>query len=49
MIAAGMKPNNELSSLLDGKAPELFTIGDCVEPKRIGEAIKSAYRTALKI
>jgi pyruvate/2-oxoglutarate dehydrogenase complex dihydrolipoamide dehydrogenase (E3) component len=49
ILAAGMKPNNILSTLLDGKVAELYTIGDCVEPKRIGEAIKSAYRMALKI
>jgi NADPH-dependent 2,4-dienoyl-CoA reductase/sulfur reductase-like enzyme len=49
ILAAGMKPCNDLASRLTGKVAGLYTIGDCVEPKRIGEAIKSAYRTALYI
>lgn len=49
ILAAGMKPCNELASQLAGKVPELYSVGDCVEPKRIGEAIKSAYRTVLNI
>ncbi|MCX6007401.1 MAG: FAD-dependent oxidoreductase [Chloroflexi bacterium] len=49
ILAAGMKPCNKLASHLAGKVAGLYTIGDCVEPKRIGEAIKSAYRTALNI
>ncbi len=49
ILAAGMKPYNELESQVKGKVAELYTIGDCVEPKRIGEAIKAAYRAALMI
>ena len=49
IIAAGMKPCSGLASQPAGKVAELYTVGDCVEPKRIGEAIKAAYRTALKI
>jgi hypothetical protein len=44
-----MQPYNELSPGLAGMVREFYAIGDCVEPKRIGEAVKSAYRTALRI
>ena len=49
IVATGMQPDNGLSLRLAGTGLEFYAIGDCVEPKRIGEAIKSAYRTALKI
>jgi hypothetical protein len=44
-----MQPNNELVAGLGGKPPEVYSIGDCVEAKRIGEAVKDAYRVALKL
>jgi 2,4-dienoyl-CoA reductase (NADPH2) len=49
IMAAGMISENQLAGELNGKIPELYSIGDCVEPKRIGEAIKAAYRIALNI
>jgi 2,4-dienoyl-CoA reductase (NADPH2) len=49
IVATGMQPYNELSPGLAGMVREFYAIGDCVEPKRIGEAVKSAYRTALRI
>jgi pyruvate/2-oxoglutarate dehydrogenase complex dihydrolipoamide dehydrogenase (E3) component len=49
ILAAGMRPCNKLVSQLTGKVAEIYSIGDCVEPKRIGEAIKAAYRTALAL
>ena len=49
IIATGMQPDNELFSGLKGKLPEVYSVGDCVEPKRIGEAVKAAYRVALKL
>jgi 2,4-dienoyl-CoA reductase (NADPH2) len=49
IIATGMQPNNELVAGLAGKPPEVYSIGDCVEAKRIGEAVKDAYRVALKL
>jgi 2,4-dienoyl-CoA reductase (NADPH2) len=49
IVATGMQPDNELSHSLAALGGEFYAIGDCVEPKRIGEAVKSAYRTALRI
>lgn len=49
ILAAGMEPDDGLAHRLAGKVPEFYTVGDCVDPKRIGEAIKSAYRAALGI
>jgi len=49
IIATGMQPDNELFTALEGKLPEVYSIGDCVEAKRIGEAVKDAYRIALKL
>jgi len=49
ILATGMQPDNDLSTGLAGKLPEVYSIGDCVEPKRIGEAVKDAYRVALKL
>jgi hypothetical protein len=44
-----MKACNGLALQQAGKVAELYTVGDCVEAKRIGEAVKAAYRTALTI
>jgi pyruvate/2-oxoglutarate dehydrogenase complex dihydrolipoamide dehydrogenase (E3) component len=49
IIATGMQPENALFSALAGKLPGVYSIGDCVQPKRIGEAVKDAYRIALKL
>ena len=49
IAATGMQPYNELSLGLAAMGREFYAIGDCVEPKKIGEAVKSAYRTALRI
>ena len=49
IIATGMQPANDLSTALAGKLPEAYSIGDCVEAKRIGEAVKDAYRVALRL
>jgi 2,4-dienoyl-CoA reductase (NADPH2) len=49
IIATGMQPENGLFSGLAGRLPEVYSIGDCVEAKRIGEAVKDAYRVALSL
>jgi len=49
VVATGMQPDNGLSRGLSGTAQEFYAIGDCAEPKRIGEAVKSAFRTAIRI
>ncbi|MBE0481789.1 MAG: FAD-dependent oxidoreductase [Dehalococcoidia bacterium] len=49
VIAAGMRPSRELAESLAGIAPELYTIGDCVEPGRILEAVHAGARAGRQI
>ena len=49
VIAAGMQKNDGIIGNLNGRMKEVYAIGDCVEPRRIGEAVKEGYRIGLKI
>jgi 2,4-dienoyl-CoA reductase-like NADH-dependent reductase (Old Yellow Enzyme family)/thioredoxin reductase len=39
VVAVGAEPNNAIATELDGKVPELYAIGDCVNPRRLINAI----------
>ena len=43
VIALGLKSNAKLHEELKNKVPELYAIGDCVEPRKIGNAIQEGY------
>ncbi|MEM3593480.1 MAG: FAD-dependent oxidoreductase [Candidatus Jordarchaeaceae archaeon] len=49
VIAVGTVPNNEIIDQLEGLAPEIYSIGDCVQPRKAYEAIHEAAETAHKI
>ena len=49
VFATGMSPNNELSKKLQGKVSELYRVGDCVQPRKIIDAIHEAAYFALQI
>ena len=49
VLAVGFKPNKELGEKLGGKVPAPYSIGDCVEPRRIREAIEEGFRLAREI
>jgi pyruvate/2-oxoglutarate dehydrogenase complex dihydrolipoamide dehydrogenase (E3) component len=49
VLAAGSTPNTDLAQALEGKVPEVHSIGDCVEPRRILEAIREGWKVALEI
>jgi len=49
VLAAGMRPNNELLEQLKGGPYELYSIGDCVEPRRIANAVAEATQVAYSI
>ena len=49
VIAAGSTANNDLSQALEGKVRELHSVGDCVEPRRILEAIREGWKAANEI
>ena len=48
-IAAGMEACGEREKALRGTVSELVAVGDCTAPKRVGDAIKAAYRAAREI
>lgn len=43
VLATGAKPNQELYRQLSGKVSEIHLVGDCVEPRRILEAIAEGF------
>ncbi len=49
VLAAGLKSNDQLFRRLQGKVAEVYSIGDCVEPRRITEAIQSGFAVARQI
>ncbi|MDP2945851.1 MAG: NAD(P)/FAD-dependent oxidoreductase, partial [bacterium] len=49
VIAVGMKANDAVAKALQGTAPEVYTIGDCVRPQKIKGANSTAAEVAIKI
>ena len=49
VIAAGYKPSTKLLDAVTNLAPEVYGIGDCVEPGKVIGAMWQAYRTARMI
>lgn len=46
VLALGFKPVSVLRDALEGKLPELFTVGDCVEPRKILNAIWEGFHAS---
>jgi len=46
VLARGLKSDENLREALKDKVPEIYTIGDCVEPRIVMNAIWEAFRTA---
>jgi len=49
VIAVGAQSDNRLAEALKGVHPEVYAIGDCVEPRKILEAIHEGAEVARKI
>jgi 2,4-dienoyl-CoA reductase-like NADH-dependent reductase (Old Yellow Enzyme family)/thioredoxin reductase len=49
VLAAGSLIDSGLYESIEGKVPELYRIGDCVEPRDIMSAVTEGYFTALKV
>ena len=49
IFAVGMTPVNDLEDKLKGKVPEVYRIGDCVEPRTVLGAIHEGAEIARKI
>ena len=47
--ALPLKANEELLKALKGKVPEVYTIGDCKEPRLILHAVADGYRVAQEV
>lgn len=48
-VTLGFQKNMDLADELQDKAPMIFAIGDCADPKRMPEATKQGYQAALQI
>jgi 2,4-dienoyl-CoA reductase (NADPH2) len=49
VLAAGARPNTELSASVEGKVAQVFCVGDCVKPRGIREAVEEGYRAGLTL
>ncbi len=49
VLAVGSKPNKSLAEAIREKFPEIYEIGDCVEPRKALQAIHEGWDVALKI
>jgi len=49
ITATGTRPNTELTAQINENFPEVYVIGDCVRPGKIGEAIHKGYITGTRI
>ena len=49
VLAAGSCPNQSLAEELQGAVEALYLIGDCVEPRRIANAVEEGFRIACKL
>jgi pyruvate/2-oxoglutarate dehydrogenase complex dihydrolipoamide dehydrogenase (E3) component len=49
VLAAGQKPNKRLEPGIEGLAPEVCAIGDCVAPRKLLDAIHEGYRVGSSI
>lgn len=49
VFCTGMASRNELAQALRGKVAQLYIVGDCLEPRKIMEAVREGYEAGLKV
>jgi pyruvate/2-oxoglutarate dehydrogenase complex dihydrolipoamide dehydrogenase (E3) component len=49
ILAAGLKADPDRIDSFRGVAPEIFSIGDCVQPRMIKEAMEEGFAAGLRI
>ncbi|MFC2002619.1 FAD-dependent oxidoreductase [Chloroflexota bacterium] len=49
VLATSMTPNKGLLQELEGRVPSVHAIGDCLEPRQIGEAMEEGFRLGAAI
>jgi len=49
VLAAGAVPDTEILAALQGKVAQVVSVGDCVEPRSIREAVEEGYKAGLTV
>jgi 2-enoate reductase len=49
ILAMGVRADNELAKTIKDAVEELYIIGDCMTPAKVGEAVRSGFVTGLRI
>jgi len=49
VLAVGLEPDKEMAQELEGKVSSLYPIGDCVEARKVIQAIEDGFRVAREI
>ena len=49
ILSLGLEPRTETASLFKGLAPDVYTIGDCLKPQTIKEAVHGGFNVAVEI
>ena len=49
VIAVGYRPLTEVVDALRDSAPEVMTIGDCVKPRKVLQAIRTGYDAGMAV
>ena len=49
VLAVGMTPVDVLTPELKGKVPHLHTVGDCISPRRIKDAIAEGFAAGFAV
>jgi 2,4-dienoyl-CoA reductase-like NADH-dependent reductase (Old Yellow Enzyme family)/thioredoxin reductase len=49
VLAAGSIPNSDLAAALKGKVDRVVSVGDCVEPRSIMEAVEEGFKAGLTV
>jgi 2,4-dienoyl-CoA reductase-like NADH-dependent reductase (Old Yellow Enzyme family)/thioredoxin reductase len=49
VLAVGLQSRDDLRDALTSKFQKVYSIGDCVEPRKLGDAIREGAETALRL
>jgi hypothetical protein len=49
ILAVGLKSDQAIAESFRGTAPEVFSIGDCVKPRMIREAVEEGFSLGTRI
>jgi pyruvate/2-oxoglutarate dehydrogenase complex dihydrolipoamide dehydrogenase (E3) component len=49
VLALGLKSRSSIANALKGLAPDVYVIGDCMKPRKLGDAIHEGFNVAVEI